>query len=224
MKRIIKSNTQLYEGYPDSKYVYNQDKNFFDTYCTELFARDLFETDRRKVASIRVYLKVRNRKIEVKRKCPLSEEQILELIEQLKIKIFEYIDSVTDIEEKRKQIKNELSKDNKKIMSPISYTNKVVYDRLGVKPTVVDSSGSRYMLWSLPFTENGDIIMSKYEEFKESFLSILEELDKNYRFNFFNVSTPSGGNRHRAAFRFDVWGPDVVVDKTTGEAEIFEGE
>lgn len=109
-----------------------------------------------------------------------------------------------------------------------AYARKVLNDELGIQADQFASPdhGTAYMIYRLPFSnlDTGEIDIDQCKEFEEKFRNILQTLEEELGFEFRNVRTPSVGvSRIRGKWAFKCYGPDVLVDKSTGEVvEILE--
>jgi len=180
-------------------------------------------TDKRIKARIGVRLtsKYRSECIDVSRKCPVTDEGWEDMIEE----IINTVQSRIDEKQKKKSLTQELRSKNQRKYSPNAYTRKVLKDKFDIDATEFASpkDGTAYMMYDLPFTDFNDykLYTDKYKEFREEFLSVLDQLSNDFGFKYYDVRTPSEGSVIRGKWQFVVYGPDVVVNKSTGEASVY---
>lgn len=77
------------------------------------------------------------------------------------------------------------------------------------------------MLYDLPFTKEFQYIdEDEYEDFKDKFLSILDELEDEFGWTYWDIRTPAEGSVVRTYWQYIVKGKAVVINKKTGQVSL----
>lgn len=206
--------------------LYERDPKFFDTYTGYIGMNGEDKTDRMSWYSayaLCYYSKSQTIKFTThKKRCPVSEEGLQSIEDELKSLILEYYKSKYDAKMK----KDSLRQEGKRRMSASAYTHLVLKQELGISPTFYysDTRKTLYMLYDLPFTDRAihHLYESEAEEFKEKFKEILNRLHEKYGFYYSRIRMPLEGTIVRGCWQFITGGSDVIYDKKTNTAEIAE--
>ena len=203
--------------YIDSSHLTQEFKSEFGDYVDKVFVYNVDETDRRYNCGVSCKLssKLRNKYVERTAKCPIDDDTLNILIDEVKEEVSRLVEQK---EEGLRRTKDLASKGLKR-MTANSYTRYILKKELGLvnKSFAAPKDGSAYLLYDLPFSDisTGEVDDQSYEEFKQEFLDILNDLSDEFGFTFFDVQTPSGGMISRSKWSYQVYGPDVIVEKRT---------
>lgn len=181
------------------------------------YIEGLSGTSKRNIATMTVKVKKINKYFKAKCRCPISEDDLINMSKEVQDQVNEYHKESSD----KKALLQELKSKGLKKLSAQTFVNSQITKRYGMSPsyTFSDTHKSMYMLYSTPYGDvhTGMLDVDGLEQFYSEIEELFEEISTRYGIEIYNVYMPTRGNKIRTAFQFQTYGPDIIVDKNTGE-------
>lgn len=211
---------QILDDDPRTHAVYEDDSDFFESFCTSLEVVGWDEKDRSVKGEVRIYVPMNKSTVKgfrQKLQCPLTEIKVNAAVELLKDEIRTYLtNKFEDQKEKQYHKDNGLTK-----ISAQALLHKLLKLKFGITPifTVASSSKSYYRISDFPIDDIDifDQDLREYNNFKKEVNDYLDDIESNYGITI-RRSMPS-----KLASTWDDWtfwttGPKFLWDKKTKTA------